>query len=225
MLASRRRNIFLISVVSIFLVILIWFYGHTSRVSSPFPEDKAYPGPLRITGFSYVTQDKEELEVTMDADELRVNPRRFSIFSIKPFNEVILTNARLAVHLNEGESSKASLLSIGKDILAIDEKGRSRVKGMGLITRGIIEGLVFEIHKADTLSLVVTAKKAIIDFKKQEATLDTATIEDKLSHRLIRKRRLVWSFKDDVLNLEASGLPHALARVKERSLPVPDHEH
>jgi len=161
----------------------------------------------------------------MDADELRVNPRRFSIFSIKPFNEVILTNARLAVYLIEGKSSKTSLLSIGKDILAIDDKGKSRVKGIGLITRGIIESLVLEIHKADKLSLVVTAKKAIIDLKKKEATLVMATIEDKLSHRLIAKRHHVWRFKDDTLRLEAPGLPHALAQAKERSLSVPDHEH
>lgn len=201
MATSRSAKISLISVSLLSLVLLLWSLGQTRKVSSPFPEQKTSPYPLRISGFSYVSYDEEKPIVEIRADEFKVKPRKYFVFNIRPFNEATLTNARLKVHLDEGESQDFDLLSFGKDILGMTEKGKSRVKAMGVITRGIIKGLVLEIYKADKLSLVVTAKEAIIDFKKQEATLVTASIEDKLSNKLTTSRSVVWSGKDKAFKI------------------------
>lgn len=198
MATSRSAKIALVSVLLLSLVALYWSLSQTREVSSPFPEQEPSPYPMRITGFSYVTYDQEKPILKIEADEFKVNPRKYFVFNIRPFNEASLTNARLAVYLNEGASPGFDLLSLGKDILHMNEKGKSRVTGMGVITRGIIKGLVLEIYKAHKLSLVVTAKEAIIDFKKQEATLVRATIEDKLSHRRTTSRAVLWKAKDKV---------------------------
>jgi hypothetical protein len=164
-------------------------------------------------------------EITLPADELKVNPRRFFIFSIKPFNEVTLTNAEVKIYLDEGKSSNPSLLAMGKDILSIDEQGRSRVKALGLITRGKIEGLDLQIYAADRLWLIIRAKEATVDFRNQRATLVTASIENKLSNHLSTRKSLVWSCKEDVFTIPgACELGDPVAQVKQTSFPTTAHE-
>ncbi|MDY6839411.1 MAG: hypothetical protein SWH78_15710 [Thermodesulfobacteriota bacterium] len=173
---------------------------------------------MRITGFSYVTYDKEKPILKIEADEFKVNPRKYFVFNIRPFNEATVTNARLEVYLNEGASPGFDLLSLGKDIFHMNEKGKSRVTGMGVITRGIIKGLVLEIYKGDNLSLVVTAKEALVDFKKQEANLLRATIEDKLSNRRTTSRAVLWKAKDKIFAIpqEHTSLKHLPERQVEK---------
>lgn len=201
MLRSRYVKMPSFLVLAPFLVLLFWGLNGTRRVSAPSPEQKTSHYPVRITGFSYVTYNNQKPSIKLKADEFKVNPRKYFVFNIRPFNEATLTNARIEVHLNEGGSSELDLLSFSRDLLRMNEKGKSHVQGVGVITRGIIKGLVLQIYKADELSLVVTAQEAIIDFKKEEATLVMATIEDKSTMKLITRRSVVWRAKDKVFRI------------------------
>jgi hypothetical protein len=184
-----------------FLVLLFWGLNGTRRVSSPCPEQKPFPYPVRITGFSYVTYNNQMPVIKVEADELKVNPRKYFVFNIRPFNEATLTNARIEVYFNGQEPSDVDPFSVGRELLSIKEEGKSRVKDMGLITRGLIKGLIVEIYKADEPWVIITAKEVIIDFKRKEATLVTARIEDTFSKMTITSKSVVWSSKDSVLRI------------------------
>ncbi len=193
-----------------FIILLIAFafgtiiWGLMQKEPPPSSiEQKSFPYPIKIEGLSYSTYEKDRLIARIRADEFRVNPRRFWIFNIKPFNEATLINARLEVHLYENMPSEVSLFSFGKELLSLKNKkeGKSALKGMGLITRGVIKGLILKVYKTDRLSMVVKAKDAYIDFKKKKTKLLIASIEDVLSKKLIKASSIIWDNKEKVFKI------------------------
>ncbi len=178
---------------------------------------KMHSYPLRIKGLSATTYNDDKLTARIEADELRVNQRRFFVFNIRPFNEATLTNARLEVHLYKHMPLKANLFSSAKNILGLDKKGKSRMRGLGLITRGVVNGFTLEVYKAGKLSLRVKAEKAYIDFKKKKTELLNAGLEDVQSKKLIKSRSVIWDNEENVFRIPGiyiATTPRGTARGK-----------
>ncbi len=183
------------------LMLSFQYVSQRRETSSPSTDQERCLYPVRITGLSYSTFDDDKLIIKIKADEFKVNPRKYFAFNIRPFNEATLTNARLNVHLYEERSSEVDPFSFGEVIFSLNKKGAFSMKEMGLITRGVIKGLALEVYKVDKLSLVITAREVIIDFKSKEARLIMASIEDILSKKLITSRSVIWSGKEKIFKI------------------------
>ncbi len=197
---SAKTSLILVIALSLGFIIL-WGLSQRKETATP-PVEKASPYPTWIKGFNASTYEGDRLITKIEADEFKVNPRRFFIFNIKPFNEATLTNVRLEIHLYKGMSSKADLFSFSEGVLPLMNGGKKfAVKGMGLITRGVIKGLILKIYRADRLSMVVKAGRGYIDFKKNETKMRGVSIEDVLSGRLIKSGSVIWDNKEMVFNI------------------------
>jgi len=166
---------------------------------SSFDEKSLYP--IKITGLNYTKCEENRLMTKIKSDELKVNPRKFFIFNIKPFNEVTLNNTTIEVYLYEDTHSDTNLFSFGGDLLSVKQGNKASLKGMGLITRGVINDLVLKIYKASSLSILVKAKKAHIDFKKDETKLQKASIEGIFSNKIIKSTLIIWNEKEKIFKI------------------------
>lgn len=193
----------MVSVVVLSLGLILWGLSQRKETTAPSIEQKSSPYPVKIEGLSYSTYDydKDRLIARIKADEFKVNPRRFWIFNVRPFNEATLINAILEIYLYEDMPSEVNLFSFAQEFLSLNKEGKSALKGMGLITRGVIKGLTLMVYKADKLFLVVKAKEAYIDLKRKETRLVTVSIEDVLSKKLITSRSVVWDNKEKVFKI------------------------
>lgn len=189
----------LILIIALSLGVILWDRFHGNESSPPIsPERKTSTPPLRIKGLSHSAYFNDKLIARIEADEFKVNQRRFWVFNIRPFNEVTLTNAKLEVHFYEEMPSEADMFSFAKDILSLNKKGKSDLKGMGLITRGVIKNLTLEVYKAEKLSMVVRARKAYIDFRRNKTRFEMADIEDVVSKKRIKSKSGIWNNKEKV---------------------------
>ncbi|MBE9504988.1 MAG: hypothetical protein IME96_12515 [Proteobacteria bacterium] len=200
-----KRSFFLkvslVSVMALSLGIIVWVSIHNKAPSqSSSSEQKHYSTPMRITGLDASTFSGDKLLTRVRADEFKVGPRKSFIFNIRPFNEVVLTNARLEVHLYPDMPKGVGLFFLGENILSV-KNAKTTLKGMGVLTRGVIKGLVLEVFKADRLRLVVEAQKVYIDFKRKETKLIDASIKEILSQKLIMSKSIIWSEKEKIFTI------------------------
>ncbi len=192
----------LILIIALSLGFILWGLSLRKETAPPPVVRKTSPYPIWLQGFTASTYEGDRLITKIEADEFKVNPRRFFIFNIKPFNEATLTNVRLDVHLYKGMSSKTDLFSFSEGVLPLMNGGKKfAVKGMGLITRGVIKGFILKIYRADRLSMVVKAGRGYIDFKKKETKMKGVSMEDVLSGRLIKSSSAIWDDKEKVFNI------------------------
>lgn len=155
--------------------------------------------PFRIKGISFSSyDDKNNLVARLEADEFRIDQRRFWIFNIRPFNEAVIDNARFDLYLEKDGSSEADIYSSTKKLLNRDLSGSG---GKGIITRGVINGIRFNIFISGKLSLSVSADRAYIDLKKKKMKLLRATIKDIMNERLIKSDLAFWNYKDKTLDI------------------------
>jgi len=182
----------------VFIYLVLFQKKEISNTSSLQEINRQYP--IIITGINSTTYNKNRLLANLRADEFKVNPRRFLFFNIKPFNEFTLTNVRLRYHLYEDIPTQAGLFNFGESLLSLT-KDKTNSNSMGLITRGVIKGLILEIYKKKQLSLVIKAQKAYIDINKKKINLIGTDIEDVLSKKYIKSKAVVWDDKDKIFKI------------------------
>ena len=204
---SRFITVFLILVFGVCVMLILWRTGRDHELQPQVKKQKTFVYPLKIKGLSYSTHDKGRLIARIEADELKVKKRKFWVFNVRPFNEAVLTNARLEFYLyddmpsNDDMSSKVDLLSTARSILTLDEQGRTGTQGLGLITRGLIDGLEIRIYKADEPFLLLKADKARIDFKRKKINMKGVSVEDFFTGKLIKTRTAVWDNEAKILRI------------------------
>ncbi|MBN2063036.1 MAG: hypothetical protein JW882_21715 [Deltaproteobacteria bacterium] len=161
----------------------------------PISAEKQNSSPMVIRGFDANSYYHEKLVSRVRADELKIIPRKFYIFNIRPFNEFVLTNSRIEIYIdpdilednNEVTSSNNEyLLPDLSDIFS------SNSKNIGIITQGIVNGLIFEIYINENLFYVVRAKEAQVDIKKKQAELVDVSIEETSARRMISANYVIW---------------------------------
>ncbi|MBW2090147.1 MAG: hypothetical protein JRI37_14425 [Deltaproteobacteria bacterium] len=191
----------LVLVMTLSVGITIWVLIHKKAPPQSFSsEQKHYRSPMRITGLDGSTFYGDKLFTRVRADEFKISPRKFFIFNIKPFNEVVLTNAILEVHLYPEMPGGVGLFSLADNILSAKD-AKTTLKGMGVLTRGMINGFILEVFKADRPCLLVEAKKVYIDFKRKKTNLIDASIKEILSQKLIISKSIIWSEKEKIFKI------------------------
>ena len=159
--------------------------------------------PIRLQGISNSIYDNNRIIAKMEADEFKVNPRKFFVFNVKSLNEITITNVKLEIYYNNDNknSSNVDLIPLSQLQFSEFKEGNRAKNGMGLITRGIVKGLSLRVYKANQLSLVVKAKEAHINFRNREMRMKNASIEEVISKRLIESKSIIWDNEQKLFDI------------------------
>jgi len=193
-----KRTCLIIMVISIaFLFLVRLDMPNESGTPVSHKEESIYP--IAIQGLRLQSFKGSRETVKAVAKELKVNPRKFFVFNIKPFNELTINNVTMEFYKSEeGQSG----IDIGKTFdnfstqsneKSFSSKGfESGALNAGLITRGVINTLILIIHDKYGLSKVVKAPKAYLNFKKDEVIFLDATVKDIATKQIIKSRKMVF---------------------------------
>jgi hypothetical protein len=149
------------------------------------------------------------------AKDLKINPRKFNIFNIRPLNELTLNKVTIEFYKSSDEPSgidlgnliyKFSSRSNGKSSSSKENKSgaiKTRVGAIktGLITRGVINKLVLKIYNKNNLSMIVQAPTAYVNFKRNEIIFQNATAYNIVSREIIKSRKIVLKWEENALNV------------------------
>ncbi len=200
-------TVFFASVIVLSLGFIIWEIDQRKEPHALHKSERLSPYPIKIEKLLHAVYKNNRLTAKIEADEFKVNPRKFWIFNVKSLNEATFYNVRLEIYLDNKTYSNAELFSFGKDLLSLSKESLSKknkyeLNRRGQITRGVIKkGLILKIYKIDTLAFMVKAKEAYIDFNTQETRLVGASIEDLLSKKLIKSSSVIWDNKEKVFKV------------------------
>ncbi len=209
---SMIRSFFFKSLLLAFLAGFVGFIvfvsgQKTASPDLPYKDELFRPYPIAVKGLSTSRVDGNRLLSHLKADEFKVRPRKYFIFNVRPFNEVIFSNVKFETHFYPDIHGMAGGISfILSEEETIPVKGGNNLDGFGVITRGIIKGLVWEIFNADKLCLRVKAKKAHIDFNKNRTNLKNVTLEQMSPKRIIVSKKVIWNGRDEVFEIPGDYL-------------------
>lgn len=166
--------------------------------------------PFSIKGLKLQTYESGKLESALSAGEIKINPRNFFVFNVKALNELSLKDVSLAFYKKRGASSGINFknlkhlnLSRSSAQFSTSKNTRRREIKTGLITRGVINNIVFYLYNENNLLITIKARKAYINFRKNKAKFADATVEDMISSKIIKSRVVVLRGND--LKLKVPG--------------------
>lgn len=200
-------KIILLFIILVSIGILFFIGEQISDQSIVSTQNKEkHPNPISIQGIKFQRSKGNQITAKAFAQELKVNPRKFFIFNIKPFNELTLNNVTIEFYKNEEESSDIDLKDLMDKLLPISSAKSSFSKkdifgatGTGLITRAIINGLILKIYNNNNLSLIIRSAKAYLNLKKSEVIFRNAVVDDITSKEIINSRKIVFKSGENVL--------------------------
>ncbi len=167
-----------------------------------------YLNPISIQGLKFQSSVGDSTITRAVAKELEVNPRKFFVFNIRPFNEITLKEVTIEFYKNEHGPSEIDLKELMHKLIAGDDdnspfSGRHPFGAAktGLITRGIINQFILKIYDQNNLSLMIKSAKVFLNFKKGEVVFQDAMVEDFGSKIIINSRKIVFRSGEDVLRV------------------------
>jgi hypothetical protein len=172
------------------------------------PNKEEYLNPISVQGFTVQTFNGNQIITKATAKELKITPRKFFIFNIRPLNELTLNEVTIEFYKSEDEPSgvdladlmhKLSSRSNGKS--SSSKKHKFGAIKTGLITRGVINKLVLKIYNKNNLSMIVQAPTAYVNFKRNEIIFQNATADNIVSREIIKSRKIVLKWEENALNV------------------------
>lgn len=198
---TRVIKTLLISISSISLGMMLLLVIKQQPTPDRTGEFWKYRNPILIEGITTTTIEKGLIVNRFQADKLEVKPRKYYIFNVKPFKEIRVINAKLEYHLNEETISKTRDL-FSPDMYLSHAKGTSgSLKGLGVITRGVVKGLVLKVLKDDIPILSVSSDEAKIDLKNKKTELFNTRLEEPTSGKIITSDRITWDSNEMVFKI------------------------
>jgi hypothetical protein len=174
--------------VLLFLIFWAWSDGAGSHATTIRKPRREATGPLNIEGFSLTRHQSEILVFRLVAGRIKVAPRKFLIFNIRPFNEAIMEDVRIDLfRYPEKESAEAE-----EDLGLVDSLNSLDTGNLGLVTRGIVKDLEVRFHEGENLVHWLQADKVRIDLEDRELQMSDVRICDLIENREIVTRNAVW---------------------------------
>jgi hypothetical protein len=181
----------------------------------PFQRLSSSRSLLYIKGYS-ITQYAGERVIRVEADEFKVIPKKFKVFSFKPFNEMVLKNPRITTYRRPGESETSKSGSAG------DERGFSfpRVElptnsfnpnGIRMISGVHMDGLSWLIMEDEKEFVRFRARQAYLNVTKSELELEDLELENVELGRRIGAKKGSLDLKSKLVKISASAITHAQA--------------
>jgi len=170
---------------------------------------------LYIKGYS-MTQYAGERMIRIEADEFNVIPKKFKVFNFKPFNEMVLKNARITTYRRPGGSGAAKSGSSG------GERGFSfpRVElptnnfnpnGIKMISGVRLDGLSWIVMHDEKEFVRCQARQAYLSVTKSELELEDLELENVELGRRIAAKKGSLDLKSKLVRIPASAITHAQA--------------
>jgi hypothetical protein len=157
-------------------------------------ESTVSTSPMTIRGFGFSTYLDDRLSTRVSADLFRIRPRKFSIFKVRSLNEAALSKARFEIHSDAAENGKATegvLESLGSQFSS-RAQGLAGMKGVGNISRVVMDGMEMTFFRQKSPHLQVRAQKGEMDFKKKEIRMEQALLEHLPSQKKIAAATIIW---------------------------------
>lgn len=191
-----------------FIGFIIFISGQkTPSREPPLVDEMSRHNPITIKGLSANKFNGKRLLTHLLVDEVKVSPRKYFVFNVRPFNEVIFSNVRFETHFYPDKQGMAGgINSILSEKEIMPTKGENNLGGLGVITRGIVKGLDWEIFNGDKLFLRVKAKRACVDSKKDRTSLENVTLEQTSPKRTIVSKKVIWIGKGEVFEIPGDYL-------------------
>lgn len=199
MLNETRLSTGLIAVWTVILACVIPEVLNEYKSTDPGSSHAASQPRLQITGLEYQEYDASGLAASIRADMLAVVPHRLLVFNFKSINEARLENANIEIHLHEQVSQNEDMVPLVTDMFNQQEKTAANRKSgseFGVIIRSVVEGISVKIFNANSLLMILRAKRAYVDRKKHKAHFQHAALEDSRSSRRITSKEIIWDARD-----------------------------
>lgn len=186
----KTKHLLLVALLAVCLALysLIGDRGVTAPPPAPAPKNA---GALNITGLFYSNYAGERLLSRLQAETLAVAPRKMGSFRIKSVNELVLRDVDFLLDLDvppdlsaDDSGGQAGQMSFGLKTL-VD------TKGMGRITRVVVEGLRLDLRKSGENHLEVTAAGGVFDLKLRELRMNDTVLAGVQGQRLV-SALVVW---------------------------------
>ncbi|GMQ87571.1 MAG: hypothetical protein BMS9Abin08_0775 [Gammaproteobacteria bacterium] len=171
--------------------------------------------PLKITGLVYSAQNERGVVHALQADQLLIKPRKFSLFNIRNVNEAVLNNARFETRFYADTTSEQRLFDYEAVLPVGDDEGDSRHRsrsGYGLVTRLVANRVKFDIFRSEQKSMTLTAALGLLENKKRKAEFLNATLRDMRSARRISSRKIIWDAENRVFVVPGAYILHLAAK-------------
>jgi lipopolysaccharide export system protein LptC len=209
MYRSRLSKGILLFVILVSIGFFFLIGAESSRQSIVSTQNKQkHHNSLWVQGLRFQSFNGKQIIAKAVVKELKVNPRKFSIFNIKPLKELTLNNVTMEFHKSEEDPSgidlgdlihKPSPGSSAKS--SFSKRHKFGATGTGLITRVIINKLIFKIYNKNNLSLIIKSAKAYLNLKKGEVIFRNAVVEDIDKKKLITSHKIVFKSGENVLRV------------------------
>jgi hypothetical protein len=197
MTRSLLSKLILILIAGLVLALAARIYIQSQSDGQAGPavkEESVSTSPMTIRGFGFSTYLDDRLSTRVSADLFRIRPRKFSIFKVRSLNEAALSKARFEIHSDAAESGKPTggiLKSLGSQFTS-RAQGLAGMKGVGNITRVVMDGMELAFFRRKSPHLQVRAQKGEMDFKKKEIRMEQALLEHFPSKKKIAASMIIW---------------------------------
>ncbi len=160
--------------------------------------------PVSIKNFNMRSYENDKCVDQIYADELKISLRKFFIFNIKPFNEMSLINATFTLYVYDGLLIANGFNRI-KIILSSDANNLFNSPllkvNTGLVTRGVITNFNLHILRKNKPSIIARSEKAILNFKKNQVTMEYGEVADMRSGNILQSDLIEWSNKTNTFQI------------------------
>ena len=168
--------------------------------------------PIIIEGFSHAIYHEGNLVSKIEADQFRISPRKFFIFRVKSVNEALIKKLRISLYLDPLKKRGPELLPF-LEILPTKKDG-IKLKGMGYVTRGVIQGLDIKIYQNKILSYHLSDGKAILDLKKKTLKINTARLKNFMTDEVFTSKTMLWHNEKNRLDIPGKYTLHSKSTQK-----------
>jgi len=174
-------KVFLASVIALVLI-LIFLPKNRSGKGAPPGSSQRYP--MLMDNFSRSIYKNGQLFLKVKADEVKIAPKKLLVFNLAVFNELLLKNVAVELHLenNEPAGKKTDKVNLFDSIIE-SKYGANGAK--------IRNGFTFRVFTSNVLTLELKAVSA--DFKTaNNIVFHDATLEHFPSGRRIKAKSIYW---------------------------------
>jgi hypothetical protein len=165
--------------------------------------------PVHIKGLSYKHAIAGGGTRHIYIEEFGIRPRPVIGFHLRSYNEALLKDFRVTVESEGHVAEQPSWLPVFTDDGAKGEPLRQLVgsnalasQSIGMVTRGVIEGLTVRIRRNGELVATLEASRGIIDFKRKTVVMNQSVITDHQEHSVIRGALAMWDEDTRVLRMK-----------------------
>jgi flagellar basal body P-ring protein FlgI len=139
---------------------------------------------MLMDNFSRSIYKNGKLFFKVKADEVKIAPKKFLVFNLAVFNELLLKNVAVELHLENNESAGKKIDEVNLFNSIIEAKyGENGAK--------IRNGFTFRVFTSNALTLELKAASA--DFKTaNNIVFHDATLEHFASGRRIKAKKIYW---------------------------------